>query len=303
MFRSEMETVAQYSQNKILVIPQSLYTMSDITMLFRHGNSGIFYKDLADDLVDVEFYTNIPCVVYIESGQETIITPNNKTYVLAEQTAIFLPQGMNLHSDYVKSTDNLKAYLVFFADDILTDFISSVKIHNINETHKDELLKIDCGSLIRMYFNSIQLLSKQDWHSPELIRVKLLELLHLLNVYDDGIFQAALKSKKVTRSPKRNLTRLLNNSDIFKLTVDELAHLSGRSVSTFTRDFKSVYETTPKKWLQNKRLVRANELLRDTELTVTHVAADLGYENVSHFIKSFKDKYQVTPKQFKKIID
>jgi AraC-like DNA-binding protein len=298
-----METVAQYSQNKILVIPQSLYAMSDINVLFHHGNSGIFYKDLAHDLVDVEFYTNIPCVIYIESGQETIVTPDNKTYILAEQTAIFLPQGINLHSDYVKSTDNLKAYLVFFADDIITDFVSSVRMKYINETDKGELLKIDCGSLIKMYFNSIQLLNKQGSQSPELIRIKLLELLHLLHVYDRGIFQAVLHSKQVSSSPKRNLTRLLNNSDIFKLTVDELAHLSGRSVSTFTRDFKVVYETTPKKWLQNKRLTRANELLRDTELTVTHVAADLGYENTSHFIKSFKDKYQVTPKQFKKTID
>ena len=37
----------------------------------------------------------------------------------------------------------------------------------------------------------------------------------------------------------------------------------------------------------------------NTELTVTHVAADLGYENVSHFIKSFKEKYKITPKQLK----
>ena len=46
---------------------------------------------------------------------------------LAARTAIFLPRGLNLHSDYVKVTENLKAYLIFFTDDVLTDFISAKK--------------------------------------------------------------------------------------------------------------------------------------------------------------------------------
>ena len=75
-----MKTVSEYSQRNILIIPQSLYDMSDIQQLIYDGNSGIFYKDLKQDLVDVEFYTNIPCVVYIEGGQETITTSDNKTH-------------------------------------------------------------------------------------------------------------------------------------------------------------------------------------------------------------------------------
>lgn len=295
-----METVFEYSQKNILVIPQSLYAMSDIEVLLHHGDSGIFYKDLKHDLIDVEFYTNIPCVIYIESGQETITTSENTIHKLPEHTAIFLPQGINLHSDYVKSTENLKAYLVFFTDDLITDFISSEKNNNdINKAYQGELLKIQCDSLIQVYFNSIQLLKQKSCNSAAHIKLKLLELLHLLNVYNKDIFQAALQSKQESTSPKRNLTRLLNNGDILKLTISDLASLSGRSISTFTRDFKTIYKVAPKQWLQNKRLNRACELLIHTELTVTHVALDLGYENVSHFIKSFKEKYQITPKQFK----
>ncbi|NQZ51096.1 MAG: helix-turn-helix transcriptional regulator [Moritella sp.] len=294
-----METVFKYCQKNILVIPQSLYAMSDIEPLLHLGNSGIFYKDLENDLVDVEFYTNIPCVVYIESGKEIITTSDNKTHELLAQTAIFLPQGINLHSDYVKTTENLKAYLVFFTDDVITDFISAVKTSEITKSCQPELLKIQCDSLIQVYFRSIQLLKQQGCNSAALIRIKLLELLHLLSLYDKGVFQAALQSKQASSTPKRNLTRLLSNSDTLKLTISDLANLSGRSISTFTRDFKAIYAMSPKQWLQNKRLARANDLLMNTELTVTHVAADLGYENVSHFIKSFKERYQITPKQFK----
>jgi AraC-like DNA-binding protein len=294
-----METVSEYSQKNILVIPQSLYAMSDVTPLIYDGNSGIFYKDLANDLVDVEFYTNIPCVVYIESGQETITTSDNETHLLSSHTAIFLPQGLNLHSDYVKLTENLKAYLIFFTDDVLADFISVSQKNHIIKDGSSELLKIQCDSLIDVFFSSIQQLNKRKINSPELVRIKLLEFLHLLGCYDKRIFQAVFLSNKVANPPKRNLTRLLKNNSILKLTISDLANLSGRSSSTFTRDFKAIYNITPKQWLQNKRLARANELLSSTELSVTHVAADLGYENVSHFIKSFKEKYKITPKQFK----
>ena len=241
-----MKTLLKHSQKNILIIPQSLYGMNDIEQLIYDDNSGIFYKDLKQDLIDVEFYTNIPCVVYIESGKETITTSDNKTQELPGRTAIFLQQGLNLHSDYVKITENLKAYLIFFTDDVLTDFISTIKTNEINKGIQPELLKIQCDSLIEVYFNSIQLLKKHGCNTPALVRIKLLEFLHLLSLYDKRIFQAAFQSKQASSSPKRNLTRLLNNSDTLKLSISDLANLSGRSISTFTRDFKAVYNIPPK---------------------------------------------------------
>lgn len=291
--------MSEYSLKNILVLPQSLYGIRDIEELITSENSGIFYKDLKKNLVDVQFYTNIPCVVYIESGQEVITTANHQTYVLSARTAIFLPQGLNLHSDYVKLTENLKAYLIFFTEDVLTDFISTAPVDEINKDENSDLLTIQCDSLIEVYFNSIKQLKMHGCNTPALVKVKLLELLHLLSVYDRRIFQATFRSNKASIPPKRNITRLLNNSEILKLSISDLANLSGRSISSFNRDFKSIYNIAPKQWLQSKRLDRAFTLLTNTELTVTHIAADLGYDNVSHFIKSFKEKYKTTPKQLK----
>jgi len=295
-----MKTVANYSEKNILVIPQSLYGMTDVKPLLDSANACIFYKNLEHDLTDVEFYTNIPCLVYIESGQETITTSENKTYELHAQTAIFLPQGINLHSDYVKTTTNLKAYLVFFEEDVIDRYLTTIKPISKDKNHQSELLKIQCDELINIYFNSVQLLTKRGNNSTAHIKIKLLELLHLLAIYNADFSQSVLHSKKQTKMPKRNITRLLNNSNTLKLTIKDLAHLSGKSISTFSRDFKSLYNMAPNKWLQEKRLAHAHQLLIDTDLSVTHIASDVGYENVSHFIKSFKNKYKITPKQFKR---
>ncbi|HAG96650.1 MAG TPA: AraC family transcriptional regulator, partial [Gammaproteobacteria bacterium] len=109
-----MKTVFEYTRENILVIPQALYAMKDVSVVMQGANSVMFLKHLEHDLVDVEFYTNYPCFVYIESGCEVLTNAQNEVIELQAGSAIFLPQGATLHSDYVKQTQSLRACLVFF---------------------------------------------------------------------------------------------------------------------------------------------------------------------------------------------
>jgi AraC-like DNA-binding protein len=99
--------------------------------------------------------------------------------------------------------------------------------------------------------------------------------------------------------PKKNLMRLLDTIDITNLSVSDLAHLSGRSLSSFNRDFKNLHQITAKQWLLEKRLLHAKELLESEKYLVTEVAMMVGYNNISHFIKAYKRKYGLTPKAAK----
>ncbi|WP_223670527.1 helix-turn-helix domain-containing protein [Kangiella shandongensis] len=83
------------------------------------------------------------------------------------------------------------------------------------------------------------------------------------------------------------------------LKVSDYAALTGRSLSTFTREFKRLYGTSPNKWLIQKRLEKSSELLEKTSMSVTEVAMEVGYENVSHFIKAYKRLFDTTPKRYK----
>jgi len=109
-----MKTLRKDSKKNILVLPQGLTSEKAATALMRHGDLAIFYKCLKDGLVGVEFYTNTPCFVYIESGREVITTVDNKTHDLSANTILFLSQGQHLHSDFIRSKHLLKAYMVFF---------------------------------------------------------------------------------------------------------------------------------------------------------------------------------------------
>lgn len=82
-------------------------------------------------------------------------------------------------------------------------------------------------------------------------------------------------------------------------SMTEFAKASGRSLSTFKRDFRKISELSPERWLTDYRLRSAVELLRRGR-RVSDTCFDVGFKNVSHFSAIFKRKFGVTPGQVRK---
>jgi AraC family transcriptional regulator, exoenzyme S synthesis regulatory protein ExsA len=290
-----MKTIFEHTQSRVLVIPQALYSMREIKLRWKHGNSMIFEKNLEQDLRNIEFYTNIPCLIYIESGTEVLTNSSHGIISLHTGDCIFLPQGHNLHSDFVRETKSLKATLVFFADTLVAGYIKNLKSIAKCRSVARGYCVIEKSCAIKTFFESIDYRIQEDAY----LNTKLLELLHLIAHTDKSSTFHPLLSETKILPPKKNLLRLLETVDTINLSVSDLAHLSGRSLSTFNRDFKAIYHESAKPWLLRKRLSRARELLESDNYTVTDVAMMVGYSNVSHFIKAFKIRYGLTPKTVK----
>ncbi|WP_205623879.1 hypothetical protein [Pseudoalteromonas rubra] len=171
-----MKTIYEHTQSNVLVIPQALFAMKDVAVLCHHRNSAIFYKCLEQDLVNIEFYTNTPCFIYIEYGKEVITNTNNSTVELSAGASVFLPQGLNLQSDFVKETDALRAYLVFFDDDVVNDYLSKAKGPFACDERNETFFIQDGGDEFAAFFASI----RADITTPAYLNVKLQELLHLI---------------------------------------------------------------------------------------------------------------------------
>lgn len=97
-----------------------------------------------------------------------------------------------------------------------------------------------------------------------------------------------------------SLQRIMNDNYCFNLTLEQYAELCNRSLSAFKRDFQKTMNTTPGKWLLEKRLSHAHNLLSNKEKNVNEVAFESGFENPSHFTRSFKERYQATPTALRK---
>lgn len=81
-------------------------------------------------------------------------------------------------------------------------------------------------------------------------------------------------------------------SDIRKEDIVELVHLNGDYV---TRLFKKEMGISIKAYVIQQKLLEARRLLRTTNLTVSSVAVQLGYNNFSHFSAQYKREFGITP--------
>jgi transcriptional regulator GlxA family with amidase domain len=71
--------------------------------------------------------------------------------------------------------------------------------------------------------------------------------------------------------------------------VDRLARVSHVSEAHFARAFKLAFGTPPHRYLLTRRIERATALLRDTELAITEIALQTGWESLGTFGRTFRD--------------
>jgi AraC-like DNA-binding protein len=79
------------------------------------------------------------------------------------------------------------------------------------------------------------------------------------------------------------------------IQLADLAAVTGLSIWHFARAFKASTGDAPHRYQMRLRLERAQELLRSTDLSVTAVAAAVGYEDSSQLSRLFRQVLSITP--------
>ena len=85
-----------------------------------------------------------------------------------------------------------------------------------------------------------------------------------------------------------------------KITIRDIAEVTGFSESHFMRYFRNIMNTTFVDYLREYRLTMAARLLTSSESSILDIAVESGFENLSYFNRTFKKKYQMTPHEYRK---
>ena len=72
-------------------------------------------------------------------------------------------------------------------------------------------------------------------------------------------------------------------------SVRRLARVSGVSETHFAHSFKQAFGVPPHRYLLTRRIERAVALLRDTDLPITEIALQTGWESLGTFGRTFRD--------------
>ena len=84
------------------------------------------------------------------------------------------------------------------------------------------------------------------------------------------------------------------------LDLAQLAAIAGISKYHFQRLFRATYGRTPATYLTERRIERAQDLLRATNLTVTEVCHAVGFSSLGSFSSRFRELVGETPSEFQR---
>jgi len=81
--------------------------------------------------------------------------------------------------------------------------------------------------------------------------------------------------------------------------VSRLAKVSGVSEAHFARSFKDAFGLPPHRYLLTRRIERAKALLRDTDLPITEIAFQTGWNSLGTFGRTFRDITGASPSELR----
>lgn len=110
----------------------------------------------------------------------------------------------------------------------------------------------------------------------------------------------------MTRAPDDVLIHLRRARDLADreyaapLDLDRLAAAAGVSKYHFLRVFRATYGVTPAEYVSRRRIERAQDLLRATNLTVTEVCHAVGFSSLGSFSSRFRSVVGESPSDFQR---
>ena len=236
-------------------------------------------------------------LLYVVLGGSVKLTCGRQTWTVRKNEMILLrrAQSVSYEKQGSEETGLFESQLFAINDELLKDFLTSQQFqipamkeeYGTQVSPMSERLVAYCWSL-SPYFND------PSQVNSGLLRLKVMELLYNVMDCSKNIFRQMLQLRQPV---KTDIHRVVEENYTSPISLDELAYLSGRSLSSFKREFQDIYGEPPARWIREKRLSKAHEMLRSSSLSVADVAYSLGFENPTHFSRIFKQQYGYAPSQ------
>jgi AraC family transcriptional regulator, exoenzyme S synthesis regulatory protein ExsA len=260
---------------------ETKYIDKDIKLSAFTGNS---YK------TEVMFEDHL--LVWFIAGETKIIQAEATYYFKADDIFLISRNHLATIINYSKEGNTHKAVAMHLTKERLKNYYSRHKlgtrggsVRSIYLFSKHKLLESCMASLVP-YFDLGEKLP------AEIADIKIEEAIAILRSIDKNIDTVLANFDE---PGKIDLADFMERNFMFNMTFAKFSYLTGRSVSTFRRDFQKIFKTTPQKWLTVKRLELAHYQIAEKQQKPVDVCWEVGFENLSHFSYAFKSHFGYPP--------
>jgi AraC-like DNA-binding protein len=164
---------------------------------------------------------------------------------------------------------------------------------------REMTISVNTDIALSAFFHAMTIYFAADEKPPEaLLKLKLKELLTSILVgQSNQPLSAYLRYIAACDAPP--IEAIMELNFCHNLSIDTFAQMCHRSLSSFKRDFRKHYGTSPGKWLLERRLEHSASLLQTTGMSITEIMFECGFEDLSHFSRAFKERFGQSPSAFR----
>jgi len=245
-----------------------------------------------------ELWSEHSYIAYVTEGRKVWHTSQG-SFDLHKGDCVLIRKGACI----VEQFFDTKFCLIFFfvPDKFICDVLKSKSrpLPNVNKNYH-AVISIDTNDAVHNFFNSmLTYFSSNREPDTTLLDLKFREL--ILTIADNPLNTELISYFcDLVKKPKTfSLQRVMEENYCFNLKLEGFASLCARSLSSFKRDFQNIYKTTPAKWLLEKRLMHAYNLIVNSGKTVAEASYESGFENISHFSNAFRKRFGAAPASLK----
>jgi AraC-like DNA-binding protein len=241
-------------------------------------------------------FTEEHLLVFVTKG-DGVIQFGDTYHTVSKDQLLLLRRNMLVHYHSFDAAHPMELLVFYMRDEIVTEFIRITKTTPDTSADPVSITVNNVTEKLHTYLESVIIHFRENSKmAAQLIRIKLFELLfHLPDTERQMLFRLA-KNKQTERP---DITTTVEGNIMNNIPLRELAALSGRSLSSFKRDFQATYNMPPSQWIRQRRLEKARELVTHTSMSVTDICYTLGFEHIAHFSRLFKAHFGVAPTQYK----
>ncbi len=265
-----------------------------IKLIFNYNN--VFFSFFYDDLSGCVHRSREFALNYVVSGEMILDNGTEKIHVRKGE-CVFIPRDH--HITMFKKTYNGERYcgiFLMFTRSFLREMYGKLSIGRIHERSR----KLDNGviklpktvELASLFASMSPYLDPEVRPRDSFMELKLQEALMALLAIDERFVPTLFDFNEPW---KIDILDFMDQNYMCDLSIEDIAHYTGRSLATFKRDFKKISDLTPEKWLIKRRLERAYELMKTGKKKVVEVYAEVGFRNPSHFSTAFKKEFGMAP--------
>lgn len=275
----------------------------------RSARIGTLVKHHWHDEVEILYFSGGPFLLDIDMEQ----------FPIDSESLCFINPG-ELHSIITQAPDSQEDAIVFSPDLLSFDTYDAAQVHLIQPIKKGRLLfprrltpDHPAFAPIRGAFMAVlhsfghtqqgkagsDLSAVTDDLTSQLyIRSALLYILAVLSRYE--LFTPTEKDHdRRVEAIKTTLTYIRENYKE-RIHICDLARQVNLNEQYFCRFFKKAIGRTPMEYVNGYRIKQTRRLLEETDLSVTDICLECGYNNLGNFLREFRKQTGTTPLQYRK---